>query len=41
MRGMMSSGLMNRYSLEKMLLELERIKRQKDILEALEKVSWW
>ncbi len=57
MRGMISSGLMNRYSLEKMLLELkklhviedasgsitelERTRKQKDILEALEKVSWW
>ena len=56
-RGMISSGLMNRYSLEKMLLELEKLhvvedengsmselertRKQKDILEALEKVSWW
>ncbi len=54
MRGMVSSGLMNRYSLEKMLLELEKLhvvedangglselvrtRKQKDILEALEKV---
>ena len=57
MRGMISSGLMNRYSLEKMLLELEKLHvvedangsmselertgKQKDILDALEKVSWW
>ncbi len=56
-RGMISSGLMNKYSLEKMLLELEKLhvvedasgnitelertRKQKDILEALEKVSWW
>ncbi len=55
MRGMVSSGLMNRYSLEKMLLELEKLdvvedangglselertRKQKDILDALEKVS--
>ncbi|MCL4356968.1 MAG: transposase [Candidatus Thermoplasmatota archaeon] len=57
MRGMVSSGLMNRYSLEKLILELEKLhvvedangsmselertRKQKDILEALEKVSWW
>ena len=57
MRGMISSGLMNKYSLEKMLLELEKLhvvedasgninelertRKQKDILEALEKISWW
>ena len=57
MRGMVSSGLMNRYSLEKMILELEkmhvveddrgniteleRTRKQMDILYALEKVSWW
>ena len=57
MRGMISSGLMKKYSLEKMILELEkmhvvedasgsmseleRTRKQKDILEALEKVSWW
>ena len=57
MRGMVSSGLMNGYSLEKMLLELEKLhivedangglselvrtRKQKDILEALEGVSWW
>ena len=56
-RRMVSSGLMNRYSLEKMLLELEKLHvvedasgnitelertgMQKDILDALEKVSWW
>ena len=56
-RGMISSGLMHRYSLERMLLELEKLhvigndsgnmsklertRKQKDILEALEKVSWW
>ena len=57
MRPMASPGLINRYSLKKMLLELEqlhvvedangsmsaleRTKKQKDILEAFEKVSWW
>jgi transposase len=57
MRGMTSSDLMKKYSLEKMLLELEKLhvvddssgnmielertRRQKDILDALEKVSWW
>ena len=57
MRGMVSSGLMKKYSLEKMLLELEkmhvvedangsmseleRTRKQKNILDALEKVSWW
>ena len=56
-RGMISSDLMKRYSLEKMLLELEKLhvvedvsskitelertRKQKDILEALERVSWW
>ena len=54
---MISSGLMHRYSLERMLAELEKLhviendsgniselertRKQKDILEALEKVSWW
>ena len=57
MRGMVSSGLMKNYSLERMIpeleklhvvedasgniTELERTRKQKDILEALEKVSWW
>jgi hypothetical protein len=57
MRGMISTGLMKRYSLERMILdleklhvmedqngnltELERTKKQKDILEALDKISWW
>ncbi len=57
MTGMISSGLMRKYSLEKMILELEKLhvvedasgsinelertRKQKDILEALEKVSWW
>jgi transposase len=57
MRGMISSGLMRKYSLEKMILELEKLhvvedangsmselertRKQKDILDALEKVSWW
>ena len=57
MRGMISSGLMKKYSPERMLLELEKLhvvedasgnitelertRRQKDILDALEKVSWW
>ena len=41
MRGMIASGLMKRYSLERMLLELERTKKQKDILGALDKISWW
>ena len=54
---MISSGLMKKYSLERMILELEKLhvvvdasgnitelertRKQKDILEALEKVSWW
>ena len=57
MRGMISSGLIKKYSLEKMILELEKLhvvedasgsitelertRKQKDILDALEKVSWW
>ncbi|MGP6206763.1 IS1634 family transposase, partial [Cuniculiplasma sp. SKW3] len=57
MRGMISSGLMKKYSLERMLLELEKLhviedqsgnlvelertRKQKDILEALDKISWW
>ena len=57
MRGMVSSGLMNRYSLEKMQLELEKLhvvedangsmselertRKQKHILDAHEKASWW
>ena len=57
MRGMISSGLMRKYSPEKMILELEKLhvvedangsmselertRKQKDILDALEKVSWW
>ena len=57
MREMISSGLMRKYSLEKMILELEKLhvveddrgnitelertRKQKDILDALEKVSWW
>ncbi len=57
LRGMESSGLLKKYSLERMLLELEKIhmmedlngnlkelertKRQKDILKALEGISWW
>ena len=56
-RGMVSSGLMRKYSLEKMILELEKLhvveddrgnitelertRKQMDILYALEKVSWW
>ena len=56
-RGVISSDLVKRYSLEKMLLELEKLhvvedvssritelertRKQKDILEALERVSWW
>ncbi|MDA8142831.1 MAG: hypothetical protein M0T81_02470 [Thermoplasmatales archaeon] len=56
-RGMESSGLLKKYSLERMILELEKLhvmedqngnlkelertKRQKDILEALEGISWW
>ena len=49
MRGMVSSGFMNKYSLEKLhvvedanggMSELERTRKQKDILDALEKVSW-
>ena len=57
MRGMISSSLMRKYSLEKLILELEKLhvvedasgsiaelertRKQKDILDALEKVSWW
>ena len=57
MMGMISSGLIKKYSLESMILELEKLhvvedangnitelertRKQKDILEALEKVSWW
>jgi hypothetical protein len=57
MRGMISSGLMKKYSLEKLILELEKLhvvedasgsinelertRKQKDILDALEKASWW
>jgi len=57
MRGMISTGLMKRYSLERMILELEKLhvmedqngnltelertKKQKDILETLDKISWW
>ena len=57
MRGMISSGLMKKYSLEKLILELEKLhvvedangsmrelertRKQKGILDALEKVSWW
>ena len=57
MRGMISSGLMKKYSLERMILELEKLhvveyqngnlvelertKKQKEILEALDKISWW
>ncbi len=57
MSEMISSGLMRKYSLEKMIpeleklhvfedsggniTELERTRKQKDMLETLEKVSWW
>ena len=57
MRGMNSSGLMRKYSLERMILELEKLhvvedvsgsiieleraRKQKDILESFEKVSLW
>ena len=57
MRGMISSGLMKKYSLEKVILELEKLhvvvdasgnitepertRKQKDILEMIEKGSWW
>ncbi|MEM0136425.1 MAG: hypothetical protein QXU18_14560, partial [Thermoplasmatales archaeon] len=57
MREMEPSGLLKKYSLERMILqperphmmenqnqnntELERTKRQKDILETLEGISWW
>ena len=57
MRGMIASGLMKKYSLERMLLELEKLhvmedqngnltelertRKQKEILEALDKISWW
>jgi hypothetical protein len=54
---MQSFRLKERYSIERMLLELEKLhmmedqngstkelertRKQKDILEALEKISWW
>ena len=57
LRGMESSGLLKKYSLLGMILELENIhvmedqdrylrepdrtKKQKDMLEALEGISWW
>lgn len=57
MRGMIASGLMKKYSVERMLLELEKLhviedqqgnltelertRKQKEILEALDKISWW
>ena len=57
MRGMISSGLMKKYSLERILLELEKLhviedqngnltelertKKQKDITDAPDKISWW
>ncbi len=57
LRGMQSSHLTEKYSVETMLLELEKLhmiedqngkymevertKKQKDILEALDKISWW
>lgn len=57
MRGMISSGLINKYSMERMLLELEKLyvienesgnmselertRKWKDILEALEMILWW
>jgi transposase len=57
MNGMISSGLKRKYSIEKMMLELEKLqviedadgnqkelertKKQKDILDALDKISWW
>ena len=57
LRGMQSSRLNERYSIERMLLELEKLhmmedqngsmkelertRKQRDILEALEKISWW
>lgn len=57
MRGMISSGLMKKYSLERMLLELEKLhviedqngnltelertRKQKDIIDALDMISWW
>lgn len=57
LRGMQSSHLNEKYSVERMLLELEKLhmiedqngilrelertRKQKDILEALESISWW
>ncbi|MEM0136252.1 MAG: hypothetical protein QXU18_13680 [Thermoplasmatales archaeon] len=57
MNGMISSALIKKYSIEQMLLELEKLqviedadwdqkelertRKQKDILDALDKVSWW
>jgi transposase len=56
-RGINLTGLIKKYLLESMILELEKLhvvenanrsinelertRKQKDILEALEKVSWW
>ena len=56
-KGMLSSGMSNRYSTERMILELEKVqvvedaygnltdlertKKQKDILDALGNISWW
>ncbi|MGC8618104.1 MAG: IS1634 family transposase, partial [Thermoplasmata archaeon] len=57
LRGMDSSKLSRKYSIESMLIELEKLhmiedqagslreiertRKQKDILEALESISWW
>ena len=57
LRGMQSSRLNEKYSIERMLLELEKLhmmedqngnmrelertRKQKDILEVLERISWW
>lgn len=57
LRGMQSSHLNEKYSVEKMFLELEKLhmledqngimrelertRKQKDVLEALESISWW
>ena len=57
MGGIIASGLMKKYSLERMLLELEKLhviedqngnltelertRKQKDIIDALDMISWW
>ena len=40
-RGMQSTHLNEKDSMERMILELGRTMKQKDILDAPDKVSWW